>query len=133
VGFSVRLSGAAAVIANVHAGELLDMALEALRNAFHHAKASRIEVTINVDSDVLWLVVADDGVGFTQAEVERSMARGHFGLKGVHERADQIGAHVHIDTEQGQGTEVHIRLALRSSDAESLNARSSFGGKSSND
>ena len=133
VDFSVRLSGAAAVIANIHADELLDMALEALRNAFRHARATRIEVTINVDRDVLWLVVADDGVGFTQAEVERSMARGHFGLKGVHERAEQIGAHVHIDTEQGHGTEVHIRILLRSDDAEALDATGSFGRRSAKD
>lgn len=117
VGFSVKLAGGAAVIADLHAEDLRDMATEALRNAFHHARASRVEVTINVDQHALWVVVADDGVGFSQAEVERAMAAGHFGLKGLQERADQIRAHVHIDTEPGHGTEVHIRHSLRPGDA----------------
>ncbi|MGF6494212.1 signal transduction histidine kinase/ligand-binding sensor domain-containing protein [Luteibacter sp. 621] len=117
IGFSVKLAGGEAVIADDHAEELRDMATEVLRNAFHHAKASRVEVTINVDNHVLWLVVADDGAGFSKADVERAMVDGHFGLKGVRERGDHIGAHVHIDTEPGHGTEVHIRHALRSNDA----------------
>lgn len=76
---------------------------ESVRNAHRHAEASTIRIVGAIDRDTVHLTVADDGRGFEVA----SVPEGHFGLMGMRERADRIGAD--IDVRSGStGTEVHV-------------------------
>ena len=81
------------------------IAEEALRNAELHANASRVGVYLQADeSGAHKLVIADDGAGF-DPEAIRS---GHFGLVGMRERAEMIGARFSLQTEPGGGVTIEI-------------------------
>jgi len=84
---------------------------EALLNAFQHSEATSIEVQI-VYSDVEFLLrVRDDGRGFAAGDAVEVRARpGHWGMQGMRERADKIGAGFEIWTREGVGTEIALRV-----------------------
>lgn len=83
---------------------------EALNNAARHAQARAAHVRVAFDGPGLLVQVSDDGVGFVVPEqVSELAARGHFGLMGMHERAQLIGAHLAVRSQPAQGTTVEIR------------------------
>lgn len=90
---------------------LYRMAQEALNNVSRHAQATQAELLVSYSSEAITLVVRDNGLGF---EVPISPAEfapaGHFGLLGLHERAELIGARLDIKSCSGEGTEVIVRL-----------------------
>ncbi len=81
---------------------------EALRNAFRHADARRIEVEIRYDDAQFRLRVRDDGKGIDPAILAQQGAEGHFGLRGMPERAALIGGKLAVWSEVGAGTEVEL-------------------------
>lgn len=90
---------------------LYRMGQEALSNIARHAHASCAEVRLHFAQGEITLVVNDDGVGFDVPESPAEMAAtGHYGLLGIQERAELIGAHVAIESESGTGTILTIRL-----------------------
>jgi signal transduction histidine kinase/ligand-binding sensor domain-containing protein len=82
---------------------------EALRNAFRHARAHRIVVTIAYDDDRVQLRVRDDGHGIDPTLVQ-DVRPGHFGLPGMRERAELVGGKVAIWSERDAGTEVELTI-----------------------
>jgi signal transduction histidine kinase len=92
---------------------LLAIVTEALENTHRHARATRADVTLTVTATALRLTIKDDGVGLppVRALAEASDS-GHFGLVGMRERAEQLGAHLHI-APGTPGTEVTLTLPLR--------------------
>lgn len=94
---------------------LYRMAQEALNNINRHAQASQSELKISFTPQDVTLQVCDDGKGF---EVPKSPAEfapsGHFGLLGLHERAELIGADLEIRSSSGQGTCLTVTLRLSS-------------------
>jgi signal transduction histidine kinase len=82
---------------------------EVIRNAFAHAAASRIEVEIRYDQDQLRLRVRDDGKGI-DPKILASGQSGHFGIPGMRERAQRIGAHLNFWSEMGAGAEVELTV-----------------------
>jgi signal transduction histidine kinase len=82
---------------------------EALRNAFRHADARRIEVEIRYDDRQFQLRVRDDGQGIGGAVLERARP-GHFGVSGMRERAELIGGHLEVWSQAGMGTEVALTI-----------------------
>src|SRR5262249_11667224 len=86
---------------------------EALRNAFRHARAGRIEVEIRYDDRQFQLRVRDDGQGIDAAVLAGHHA-GHFGLPGMRERAELIGGHLELWSETGMGTEVALTIPAAS-------------------
>jgi signal transduction histidine kinase len=90
------------------AQELAAIASEAIRNATRHSAASRISVGGVVDFDRGWLTIHDDGGGFDQD----SVAEGHYGIVGMRERAQKVGAVLAIDTDR-DGTTVSIEWGPR--------------------
>jgi signal transduction histidine kinase len=82
---------------------------EALRNAFQHAQASKIEADITYSPHQLRLRVRDDGKGI-DPKLLKAGRDGHWGLRGMRERAEQIGARLDIWSETGAGTEVELRV-----------------------
>jgi len=97
---------------------LYRMIQEALNNVVHHAQARHASVQLEFSSGAITLRVDDDGKGF---EVPRTPAefapQGHFGLLGLYERAELIGAHLEIDSSPKNGTRLSISLPYPS-DAE---------------
>ncbi len=84
---------------------------EALANAARHAHAHAIQVRATFTDRALHLHIADDGQGFTPPERLSSLSQdGHFGLMGMHERADLIGAQLEVHASPGQGTTIDIHL-----------------------
>jgi signal transduction histidine kinase/ligand-binding sensor domain-containing protein len=89
--------------------DIYRIAGEAVRNAFHHAHARRIEVEITYDDRQFRLQVRDDGKGIDK-EVLADDRRGHFGLPGICERAELVGGHLDVWSEAGAGTEIDLTI-----------------------
>jgi signal transduction histidine kinase len=89
--------------------DIYRIAGEALRNAFRHADASRIEVKITYDDRQFRLQVRDDGKGIDAAALG-DQRRGHFGLPGLRERADLVGGRLDVWSEVGAGTEIDLTI-----------------------
>ena len=63
--------------------------------------------------EALHVSVTDDGVGFEMPDRADALTDlGHFGLVGMRERAEPIGAHVTIQSAGGSGTTIELRLPL---------------------
>jgi signal transduction histidine kinase len=85
------------------------IAREALRNAFCHAQASKIEAEITYAERLLRLRIRDNGTGIDPNVVDTGRD-GHWGLQGMRERAQQIGAQLEIWSQAGAGTEVELSI-----------------------
>jgi ligand-binding sensor domain-containing protein/signal transduction histidine kinase len=91
--------------------ELYRIAREALRNAFNHGHARRIEVEITYAERLFRLRIRDDGRGIP-LDVLNQGRPGHYGLNGMRERAEQIGAKFGIwSGATGAGTEIELTLS----------------------
>jgi ligand-binding sensor domain-containing protein/signal transduction histidine kinase len=82
---------------------------EALINAFRHARAKNIEVELRYSSRELRVLVRDDGCGI-EPHILRSGRDGHWGLPGMRERAEQVGASLHVYNRAAGGTEVELTV-----------------------
>jgi ligand-binding sensor domain-containing protein/signal transduction histidine kinase len=80
---------------------------EAVINAFRHSHASEIEVEVEYTSRVLRVLVRDNGCGIA-AQILQSGRKGHWGLAGMRERAEQIDATFEVRSRAGNGTEVEL-------------------------
>lgn len=90
--------------------EIYRITREILSNAFHHAKAKKIEVEIRYDNKLLRLRVRDDGIGIDPNILTEGAKRGHWGLPGVRERAKLVGAKLDFWSEVGAGTEIQLTV-----------------------
>lgn len=88
--------------------ELWRVMQEALTNIEHHAHASVCSIDYRVSPSHVTLTVEDDGRGFDPALVTGD----HYGLIGMHERADALGAHLVVDSRPSQGTRVSVELEV---------------------
>jgi signal transduction histidine kinase/ligand-binding sensor domain-containing protein len=83
-------------------------ALELMRNAYQHAHARRIETEIRYGDSMFRLRIRDDGQGIEPKVLKEGGRLGHWGLRGIRERADRIGARLEVWSEPGNGTEVQL-------------------------
>jgi signal transduction histidine kinase len=91
---------------------LLRIVQEAITNTVTHSGARHLEVGLQFSRELLRLRVRDDGCGF---DTQRAAApgSGHYGLMGMHERANRIGARLTFTSQVAGGTEVLVELSLR--------------------
>ena len=108
--FSVAVEGQTRDLHPIVRDEIYKIAAEALRNAFRHAHAGRVEVEIRYDDEQFRLRVRDDGKGIDPAVLANQGLEGHYGLRGMPERAALIGGKLAVWSEVGAGTEVELRL-----------------------
>jgi len=91
------------------ADEIYHICREALINAFRHSKAGKIEVEMEYAARDLRIVVRDDGVGIAPQIIERGREN-HWGLSGMKERAEKIGARLKILSRDDTGTEIELSV-----------------------
>lgn len=90
--------------------QLIRIVQEALSNVRKHATASQVAVSAREQNGDILLEVRDDGVGFSPENLEGSA---RYGLRGMRERSDMIGAEFQILSQPGQGTLISLRLPAR--------------------
>jgi signal transduction histidine kinase/ligand-binding sensor domain-containing protein len=90
--------------------EVFRIAGEALRNSFGHAAARQIEVELRYDDRQLRLRVRDDGKGIDPEVLRGDGREGHFGLRGMRERAKLAGGRLSVWSGLDAGTEVELSI-----------------------
>jgi signal transduction histidine kinase len=99
----------AARFGDERAETMLRMAQEALRNVERHARATRVVVRLQSTHDsLLELRIEDNGIGFDP----QALRPGHYGIVGLREQADLIGAELRIDSKPNVGTTLRVSLSL---------------------
>jgi signal transduction histidine kinase len=84
---------------------------EAVTNALKHASANRIRLDLCYTLKELHVTIQDDGSGF---DPERAMSKaGHWGFRGMRERARLIGAKFTVNSAPGQGTTIDVAVAWK--------------------
>ncbi len=91
--------------------EVFRIAQEAVTNVLRHARASTLHVRLGYDLESLFLEVRDDGRGF-DVDHAPGHEQGHFGMRGMRERARILGTDIMLESHSGQGTAVRMRLLL---------------------
>jgi signal transduction histidine kinase len=110
VAFQVTITGEEAQLVSGGFEHVVSIVKEAIVNAFRHAQASRIDVTIDYGKVGLRIVVADDGCGFFFAYQEPSANPQHFGLLGMKERAMELAGQLSFAPNEGRGTQVRLQV-----------------------
>jgi signal transduction histidine kinase/ligand-binding sensor domain-containing protein len=108
--FSVEVEGTPLGLNAIVRDEVYRIVGEVLRNAFHHARARQIEVQIRYDARRLRIRVRDDGIGIDPMLLSDEGRPGHWGLRGIRERAQHIGGQLEVWSEHGAGTEVELTI-----------------------
>ncbi|MBC9032886.1 hypothetical protein IAG41_10825 [Sphingomonas sp. JC676] len=93
--------------------ELGRIAGEALFNIARHAKANNVEITVRFAARQLGVEIRDDGVGIPEDVLVRGHKPGHFGLIGMRERAERVGASFSVESSPGMGSAVTMTLPAR--------------------
>jgi signal transduction histidine kinase len=108
--FRMQVEGVPRDLAPMVRDEVYRVAIEAMRNAFRHAHAGRVEVEIRYDPRQLRLRVRDDGKGIDPTVLQEGARAGHYGLVGMHERAKIAGGKLTIWSQLNSGTEAELTI-----------------------
>ena len=108
--FRLTMEGERKTLTPLPRDEVYRITREILRNAFQHAQARRIEAEIRYDDSELRVRIRDNGKGIDPRVLHEGGSAGHWGLRGVRERAQQIGARLDFWSEAGSGTEVELTV-----------------------
>jgi ligand-binding sensor domain-containing protein/signal transduction histidine kinase len=108
--FRVVIEGSANTLHPFLQVEIYRVAREAMRNAFGHARAGKVEVEIAYSKKLFRLRVRDNGKGIDADVLRHGERAGHWGLLGMRERAKRMGGHLDVWSEAGAGTEVELRV-----------------------
>ena len=108
--FRTSVEGAQRDLHPIVREEVFLIAREALGNAFRHSGAQHIEAEISYGAAVLHVRIRDAGRGISAAVLDAGGRPGHFGLRGMRERATKIGAQLKIWSKPGAGTEIDLQV-----------------------
>jgi ligand-binding sensor domain-containing protein/signal transduction histidine kinase len=106
--FEVLVEGTPRDLHPILRDEVYRLATEALRNAFRHATAKKVEVEIRYDEKYFRVRVRDDGKGIPSDVLRGDGRERHYGLHGMRERAKLVGGKLTIWTEVDSGTEIEL-------------------------
>jgi signal transduction histidine kinase/ligand-binding sensor domain-containing protein len=107
--FNLSVTGTPRLFDPALCKEAYDIGREAMTNAFRHAQAAKIETEIAYENTGVRLRIRDNGCGIDQKIVEDGRV-GHWGLRGMRERAHAMGAELNIRSHPGAGTEVELTI-----------------------
>jgi signal transduction histidine kinase/ligand-binding sensor domain-containing protein len=110
VSFALSVEGGVRPLQPVAREEAFRIAAEAIANAFRHAQAKRIDVRIAYGRSSISLEVKDDGQGF---EPGKPAPAGHWGLKGMQERAARVRGRLVVLSKPGEGTTIELQVPAR--------------------
>ncbi len=88
--------------------EVFRIGCEAIRNACQHSEGDRVDVELGYTEDFV-LRVSDNGKGIPPRVADKGK-QGHFGLRGMRERAVRIGGKFNLTTSPSSGTEITVRI-----------------------
>ncbi|RUL72467.1 sensor histidine kinase [Dyella choica] len=108
--FQLFLHGTRREVDPVILEEIYLIGREAMLNAFRHARATTIAMDMAFESKQFLLRVQDNGIGIDPDILETGYKPGHWGLRGMRERAQCIGGSCSISSLQGQGTAVELQV-----------------------
>jgi signal transduction histidine kinase len=108
-GFRVIVEGAPRPLNALIRDEAYRIGREALVNAFRHSQAGHIEIELEYARDRMRIMVRDDGIGIV-APKQQPASGGHWGLTGMRERAETIGARLSVRSRSHAGTEVELSI-----------------------
>jgi signal transduction histidine kinase len=89
--------------------ELTNIVGEAVHNAVRHGECRSVAVRLRDAHGALELEIADDGSGF---DVDQVPKRGHYGIRGMRERAKALGGELTVRSTPGTGTTVSVEIPL---------------------
>jgi signal transduction histidine kinase len=110
--FRVIVEGTSRPLHPVIRDEVYRIGREAVINAFRHSGARNIEVELEYGLHELRIRIRDDGSGIDR-QVLHAGRDGHWGLSGMRERAERIGARLKVWSRIASGTEVDLRVPGR--------------------
>jgi signal transduction histidine kinase/ligand-binding sensor domain-containing protein len=108
--FRVHVEGPSRDLPPLVRDEVYRIGCEAVRNAFQHANAKRIEVELRYDPRAFRLRVVDNGKGIDPAVLNAGGRAGHHGLPGLNERAALAGGKLSVWSRAGSGTEIELAI-----------------------
>jgi signal transduction histidine kinase/ligand-binding sensor domain-containing protein len=106
--FALTVEGTPRPLAPALSASICLISREAIFNAFQHAQAERIEITLHYEAARFALFIRDDGVGVPDDVQERGGRPGHWGLSGMRERAELAGVNYRLTSHVGRGTEIEL-------------------------
>jgi signal transduction histidine kinase len=109
IDFRVIVLGSARKLRPLIRDEVYQIGRELLVNAFRHSRASCIEVELDYARKRFRMVVRDDGCGI-DPQVLHAGREGHWGLPGLRERAERVGARLRVWSRPAAGTEVALSI-----------------------
>jgi len=121
--FNVEVEGAPQNLHPILRDDVYRIAGEALRNAFRHAQARRIELEIRYEKRQLRVRIRDDGRGIDEQALTDEGDTGHWGLRGMHERAKLVGGSLEVCSKLDSGTEIELIIPASTAYASSSSRR----------
>lgn len=109
IGFRVIIEGRPRALHPIMREEVYRIGREALVNAYRHAGAENIEVELEYTGNYMRILVRDDGCGI-DPQILSAGRDGHWGLTGMRERAERIGARLRVRSAASSGTEVELSI-----------------------
>jgi signal transduction histidine kinase/ligand-binding sensor domain-containing protein len=110
---AVERKGGRAALQNHVVDEIFCIAREALTNAYRHSGASQIVVELNYQKREFRMICRDNGRGFDSTEFLTGPTNGHWGLRGMAERAEKMGGSFSCNSSVTGGTEIHLTVPAR--------------------
>ncbi|GGA02507.1 histidine kinase [Dyella caseinilytica] len=107
---SILVDGEPRPLCTMHCEEMIAIVRESVINAFKHAQAEWVVVSVNYTDDTLTVDVTDNGIGVTEQKIHDKQKEGHWGIAGMRERAIKLGGQLTIRGASPRGTKVELVL-----------------------
>jgi signal transduction histidine kinase len=104
----IEVQGTVRPLHPIERDEIFRIAAEALRNAVHHSQGTQVEVELRYDAGEFRLRVRDNGRGIDPTVLAAGDPAGHFGLRGMRERAALAGGKLTLWSAPRAGMEVEL-------------------------
>ena len=124
--FRVDVEGESRDLHPILRDEVYQIASEAMRNAFQHSGAARIEVDIRYGERKFRVRIRDNGKGMDPKVLDAGGRGGHYGLPGMHERAKLVGGKLAVRSRVDSGTEAEVTIPASLAYAKSRSLRRSI-------
>ena len=109
--FRILIQGKPRALGLAVQGQLFLIGREAVMNALRHSEATKIEVEVQYVGDLMRVLVRDNGRGINADAVQKK-SDSHWGLRGMRDRAENIGGRFEIRSRSDGGTEVGVIVPI---------------------